>query len=261
MIDTAFSQEQKIQVQTDLQISIRFAATDSMSGRRSDSMSGTSSAHHSQSNPGRRSMAIQDLLNPSMEDRGNYPRYASGPSTFSGAQSSRTGTRTSQHSRTGTRTSQHSRTSPTRTARYCISNAPPGDGYRRASSVQPASERSGSQRPPHVAQQRRRTPSLSSTKVSGNRREFRPTYSDEEANFIWYHRLDLGWEWSDITEAFNKQFPERTRDGAGGIQCKYYRCCSDNNIPKVRERRRSPSAADEYGMKAKTRLHYPWMRD
>ncbi|KAL8789017.1 MAG: hypothetical protein Q9195_007037 [Heterodermia aff. obscurata] len=220
-----------------------------MSGRRSDSMSGISSAHHSQSNPGHRSMAIQDLLNPSMEDRGNYPQYPSGASTLSGAQSSRT----------GTRTSQHSRTSPARTARYEVTSAPQKDDYSRTSSLQPPSERSGSLRPPHV--QRRRTPSVSSTRVSRTRREFRPTYSDEETLFIWYHRLDLGWDWNLITEAFNKQFPERPRGGAGGIQCKYYRCTADNNIPKVRERRRSASAADEYGMKAKTRLHYPWMRD
>ena len=252
MIDTKFTQEQKILVQTILQKSIRLAETNSMSGRRSDSMSGISSAHHSQSNPGRRSMAIQDLLNPSMEDRGNYPQYPSGPSTFSGAQSSRTGTRTSQQQR---------RNSPARVARNSVTSAPQGDAYSRTNSLQPASERSGSLRPPHVAQQRRRTPSVSSTKVSGTRREFRPTYSDEEAFFIWYHRLDLGWDWSDITEAYNKQFPERPREGAGGMQCKYYRCCSDNNIPKVRELRRSASAADEYGMKAKTKLHYPWMRD
>ena len=251
MIDTTFSQEQNIQGQTILQISIRLVERDSMSGRRSDSMFGISSAHHSQSNPGRRSMAIQDLLNPSMEDRGNHPPSLSGPSTLSEAQSSQT----------ATRTSQHSRTSPARTARYAVKSAPQGDGNRRTSSLQTASEHSGSLRPPHVAQQRRRTPSMSSTKVSGTRREFRPTYSDEEAFFIWYHRLDLGWDWSDITEAYNKQFPERPRDGAGGMQCKYYRCCSDNNIPKVRELRRSASAADEYGMKAKTRLHYPWMRD
>ena len=243
MIDTPFSQKQKIQAQTDLQIFIRLADTNSMSG--------INSAHHSQSNPGRRSIAIQDLLNPSMEDRGNYPQYASGPSTLSGAQSSRT----------GMRTTQHSRTSPARTARYALTSAPQGDGDRRTGSFQPRSERSGSLRPPHVAQQRRRTPPVSSAKVSGTRREFRPTYSDEEANFIWYHRLDLGWDWGEITAAYNKQFPERPREGPGGIQCKYYRCCSDNNIPKVRERRRSASAADEYGMKAKTKLRYRWMRD
>lgn len=249
MINTTFPQEQNIQVQTDLQMLIRLSEFNSMSVRRSDSMSGISSAHHSQSNPGHRSMAIQDILNPSMEDRGNYPQYSSGPSTVSGAQSSRTGTRTSQHSRTG----------PARTARYEVTSGPQEDDHRRISSLQPPSERSDSLRSPHV--QRRRTSSVSSTKASKHRREFRPTYSDEETFFIWYHRLDLGWDWGDITEAYNKQFPERQRDGSGGIQCKYYRCTADNNIPKVRERRRSPSAADEYGMKAKTRLHYPWMRD
>ena len=201
MIDTTFPQEQKLQAQTDsLQIFIRLAELNSMSG--------ISSPHNSQSSPCRRRMAIQDLLNPSMDDRGNYPQYPSGPSTFSGAQSSRT----------GTRTSQHSRTRPARTAHCTIKSAPQGDGYRRTSSLQPFRERSGSLRPSHVAQQRRRTPSASSAKGSGTRREFRPTYSDEEAHFIWYHRDDLGWDWSDITEAYNKQFPGRPREGIGGIR-------------------------------------------
>ncbi|KAI4190065.1 MAG: hypothetical protein L6R41_001031 [Letrouitia leprolyta] len=99
------------------------------------------------------------------------------------------------------------------------------------------------------------------------RREFRPTYTEEEVNFIWYHREDLGWDWSLICDAFNRQFPGRDvtgRDLAGrdksGIQCKYYRHLENNGVPQVRQRDRTTSAAENYGMRANTGLWYPWMR-
>ena len=100
----------------------------------------------------------------------------------------------------------------------------------------------------------------SPARTAGARREFRPTYSEEETYFIWYHRIDLGIDWKEITKLYNRQFPHRSRDGPGGIQCKYYRCCSDYNIPKVRNRDRSASSVEEYGMEARTGLFFPWMR-
>lgn len=118
---------------------------------------------------------------------------------------------------------------------------------------------SNSGRPDHRWRQpygARRSP----PRTSGARREFRPTYSEEETLFIWYHRIDLGLDWGEITRLYNRQFPDRNRDGLGGIQCKYYRCCQDNNIPKVRERSRSASVVEDYGMRARTGLFYPWMR-
>ena len=251
MINTTFLQEQKIQRHTNLHIFLKLPESEIMSGRRTDFVSGNSSVHSSQADPRRRSMAIQDLLNPSVEDRGNTPRYSSQPSAHSGGQSSRP----------VARTSHYGRTSPPRTSRYVRTSPPLAARYPRTNTLQPASERPSSLRPPQVAQPRTRTSSVSSTKLSGTRREFRPTYSEEEALFIWYHRLDLGLDWSYITEAYNKQFPDRHREGVGGIQCKYYRCCQENNVPKVRERRRSASAAEEYGMKARTGLHFAWMRD
>ena len=92
-------------------------------------------------------------------------------------------------------------------------------------------------------------------------RQFRPPYSDEEVHFIWYHRIDLGYEWSDITRAYNAQFPQRQREGFGGIQCKYYRLRDAYNIPKVRLRDRSSSPAEAYGMRSTTGLSYPWMKE
>ena len=122
-----------------------------------------------------------------------------------------------------------------------------------SSSVYNGERASSHWRAPHAT---RRSPPRS----LGTRREFRPTYSEEETLFIWYHRIDLGLDWNEITRLYNAQFPDRYREGLGGIQCKYYRCCHDNNIPKVRDRSRSASTVQEYGMRARTGLVYPWMR-
>ncbi|KAL9597254.1 MAG: hypothetical protein Q9179_004320 [Wetmoreana sp. 5 TL-2023] len=91
-------------------------------------------------------------------------------------------------------------------------------------------------------------------------REFRPTYSEEEINFIWYYRIDLGWEWREVLDAFSEQFPNRQRRDVGGIQCKYYRHLESYGIPQVRQRDRKVSAVEQYGMRARTGLWYPWMR-
>lgn len=113
--------------------------------------------------------------------------------------------------------------------------------------------------PPAHARRRRRTSSMSSGSRTRERRAFRPTYSDEEVYFIWYHRIDLGYDWHDINRAYNAQFPERPREGFGGIQCKYYRYCEECGVPKVRNRDRAASAVREYGMRSRTGLTYPWM--
>lgn len=110
---------------------------------------------------------------------------------------------------------------------------------------------------------RPRTSSSSSSRSPGTkeRRQFRPTYSDEEVYFIWYYRIDLGYDWQDITNAYNAQFFDRPREGFGGIQCKYYRYCEEFGIPKVRDRDRGAPQVLEYGMRSRTGLSYPWMRD
>ncbi|MCJ1260364.1 hypothetical protein MMC22_000224 [Lobaria immixta] len=109
---------------------------------------------------------------------------------------------------------------------------------------------------------RPRTSSVSSRSPgTKERRQFRPTYSDEEVYFIWYYRIDLGYDWQDINNAYNAQFPDRPREGFGGIQCKYYRYCEEFGIPKVRHRDRGASQVIEYGMRSRTGLSYPWMRN
>ena len=111
----------------------------------------------------------------------------------------------------------------------------------------------------HNGNRSRRASSSSSGSRTRERRAFRPTYSDEEVYFIWYHRIDLGYDWQDINRAYNAQFPERPRQRIGGIQCKYYRYCEEFGVPKVRNRDRAASAAEQYGMRSRTGLTYPWM--
>ena len=134
------------------------------------------------------------------------------------------------------------------------------DRQRSRSSNSNASSRRPS---PDQSHSGRRRTSTMSPRTSGTRapRQFRPPYSDEEVHFIWYHRIDLGYEWSDITRAYNAQFPQRQREGFGGIQCKYYRLRDAYNIPKVRLRNRSTSPAETYGMQTTTGLRYPWMKN
>ena len=103
------------------------------------------------------------------------------------------------------------------------------------------------------ANSRPRTSSASSRSPgTRERRQFRPTYSDEEVYFIWYYRIDLGYDWQDINHAYNAQFPDRPREGFGGIQCKYYRYCEEFGIPKVRHRDRGAPQVIEYGMRSRT---------
>ncbi|KAL8999074.1 MAG: hypothetical protein Q9169_001962 [Polycauliona sp. 2 TL-2023] len=157
--------------------------------------------------PRRRSVAIQDLLNPVREDR-QPERHLDYTSSDQGRTSSR-----------------HS-------------------SVDRASVVSAQSRTSiGHRSPPR----------------GHGRREFRPTYTEEEVHFIWYHRVDLGWEWKEVLNAFHSQFPGKLR-GASGIQCKYYRHLENNGIPQVRQRDRKAMAAQEYGIRARTSLWYPWMR-
>lgn len=167
--------------------------------------------------PRRRSIAIQDILNPAGGDRSNSPRYSSSPSFHEA----------------GERPGSNS-TSPKQ--------------YSRRTSVSP------------TAQSRRRVSMSSKSSGARDRRQFRPTYQDEEVYFIWYYRIDLGYDWQDIANAYNAQFPDRPRDGFGGIQCKYYRYCEEFGIPKVRNRDRSASAVKEYGMRSRTGRTYSWMK-
>ena len=116
-------------------------------------------------------------------------------------------------------------------------------------------------RQPQQEHGRRRSNSSRSSSRARERREFRPTYLQEEEYFIWYHRVDLGLDWTDVRQAYNAQFPQRQRRGFQGIQCKYYRCCDQYGIPKVRQRERGATADEAYGVRSRLPgLWYPWMR-
>lgn len=95
--------------------------------------------------------------------------------------------------------------------------------------------------------------------------------------FIWYHRVDLGQEWKDVREAFNRQFTSRQRSGFQGIQCKFYRFIKEKKCPTLREQRRlrdglflregasaalvdDANGAPKFGVREYTNVWYPWMR-
>ena len=137
-----------------------------------------------------------------------------------------------------------------------------GDDDRSRGSLSPDSEEENQFRQTLPDEDQRRLSSSSSSPSARERREFRPTYLQEEEYFIWYHRVDLGMDWPDVKQAYNAQFPQRQRRGFQGIQCKYYRCCETYGVPRVRDRNRAASPAESYGVRSRLPgLWYPWMRD
>ena len=113
---------------------------------------------------------------------------------------------------------------------------------------------------------RRPTRSLSSSpEIAQKTRVFRPAYSTEEQHFIWYLRIDRGYLWPDLLDAFNARF---ARPGGGrelsGLQCRYYRLLGQYGIPNVT--RRDAEVVQKYGMKATLEragcsVTYPWLGD
>ncbi|KAJ5144358.1 hypothetical protein N7476_004834 [Penicillium atrosanguineum] len=51
----------------------------------------------------------------------------------------------------------------------------------------------------------------------------REEYEEEEMHFIWYHRVDLRWQWKWIREKFNREFSSHKPRSFQGLQCKFYR--------------------------------------
>lgn len=108
-----------------------------------------------------------------------------------------------------------------------------------------------------------RLPNLSirTRALERERREFRPTYHVEEEYFIWYHRVDLNLDWTEVKNAYNRQFPDRQRKGFQGIQCKYYRCVERHGVPSVRDRNKAVPQDSVYGVRAFCpQVWYDWMR-
>ena len=135
-----------------------------------------------------------------------------------------------------------------------VQNFPSIDSYRRASVY---NRRHSATMVPYPAPH----PQVRSRPSERERREFRPTYNPEEEYFIWYHRVDLNMDWTEVKNAYNRQFPGRQRRGFQGIQCKYYRCAENHGVPPVRERNKTTAASKLYGVRAKCpQIWYPWMR-
>jgi len=89
------------------------------------------------------------------------------------------------------------------------------------------------------------------------RRAARPTYTEEEKHFVWYHRYDLALGWAEVNAAYGAQFPERP---VQGLQCMAYRMIDDHRLPQMRRRSRAASPA-QYGLRRTLPdVWYPWMR-
>ena len=100
--------------------------------------------------------------------------------------------------------------------------------------------------------------SNASHRVEKTRREFRPPYTEEEQDFIWYHKEDLKLEWKDVKLAFTEQFRERSRNYQG-LQCKHYRHIEGYGLPKIRQRDKHAPTGN-HGILANSRHRYHWMR-
>ena len=187
-------------------------------------MDSASCRSYSSNDSQRRRMAIDSVLNPDDDSATHYQSTVS--------------------------VGEHSRRSST--------SGDSGEGEYRQ--VVPARS-SNNRRPPSRSSTSSQSPNMRTSPMGRERREFRPTYQQEEEYFIWYHRVDLGMDWTDVRQAYNAQFPERQRRGFQGIQCKYYRCCETHGIPRVRERNRGGALDKSYGVRSRLpSLWYSWMR-
>lgn len=92
----------------------------------------------------------------------------------------------------------------------------------------------------------------------------RPSYEEEQALFIWYHRTDLAEPWNVVVFEFERQFQDPR--AKGGLQCKFYRTLSDWNVEKVRAQAYHPQdspkdwAVGRYGVIQRTNKRFAWMR-
>ena len=155
-------------------------------------------------------------------------------------------------SRDSTRSQTPSASSQASDGRRSARNSPGLHGRR------PSSSRSG--HGPGSA--RAHSASRRAYRVERSRRDFRPAYTKEECDFIWYWRDDLRMEWNLVKAAYDQHFADRKRIGLQGLQCKYYRHLADMNIAPIRERdRKSASPTESYGLVGRTERRYWWMRD
>ncbi|KIW50296.1 hypothetical protein PV05_11897 [Exophiala xenobiotica] len=97
----------------------------------------------------------------------------------------------------------------------------------------------------------------------GPKKPPREKYTEEEAYFIWYHRIDLNMPWNKVLEAYSRNFAE-TRKKAG-LQCRFYRIVDQHKVKKVRQQGRPERNTrgyhiEKFGVIAQTDRRYHWMR-
>lgn len=62
-----------------------------------------------------------------------------------------------------------------------------------------------------------------------------------------YLRIDRGYLWPDLKDAFNVRFSQKR--AIGGLQCRYYRLIEQNHMPQVRNMTRTADSVQRYGMR------------
>lgn len=65
---------------------------------------------------------------------------------------------------------------------------------------------------------------------------------------IRYLRIDRGYLWPDLKDAFNARFSQSR--AVSGLQCRYYRLIEQNHMPQVRNMTRTADTVQRYGMRA-----------
>ncbi|KAK6366863.1 hypothetical protein LTS17_010414 [Exophiala oligosperma] len=89
----------------------------------------------------------------------------------------------------------------------------------------------------------------------------REKYTEEKMFFVWYHRVDLDMSWDEVTNAYNRFFPEDRRKG--GLQCRFYRALDQYNVKKVRQQARfgriRGGLIEKFGVLDCTDRRFTWM--
>lgn len=83
---------------------------------------------------------------------------------------------------------------------------------------------------------------------------------EEEDHFVWYHRVDLRMSWAEVKQAYDGQFVERDEEDFRKVQRNYYRCLDACGQTKTNQSEQAAFPQEEYRMRARTGLWYPWMR-
>ena len=67
-----------------------------------------------------------------------------------------------------------------------------------------------------------------------------------------------GKDWKAVSQAFNKYFHGRYRDGKAGLQCRFYRILHSAGTPAIGTLKRSNNGG-QFSLLAWRRHRYPWM--